>query len=111
MKTLKSLKITSILQALYCIYCFVSTLLVVIGTTTSTVFLANIVLFLFYYFTVHSIMIAPICFFINLSYFLHERNDPEQKKKIGKKSIWIFIWPIITTIFYLIACLPFIKAL
>ena len=109
MKTLKSLKVTSIIQGIFCVYYLLCFAFVVIGNTIGPISLANIVLFLFFYFTYYSIIVAPICFAVNLSYFLKDRKDPEQRKFIGKKWVWIFVWPIILLAFFFIACLPFIR--
>ena len=47
--------------------------------------------------------IGIISFIVCLSMFLSERNNQEAKQVIGKKWIWIFVWPIITTVLYLYA--------
>ena len=109
MKTLKALKITSVIQAIFCTYCLLSTLLIVIGTSVGPIFLANTMLFLFYATVEFSILIVPICFIINLITFIKERKYPEQRNILGKKWIWIFVWPIIATVFFLIQILPFIR--
>lgn len=109
MKTLKVLKITSIIQGLYCLYCFVIFLLIFIGFNTTANTCLQIGTFIFYSTIEFTIFIAPVCFFINLFSFIKERKDPEHKKIIGKKWIWIFVWPIITTVFFLISVLPFIR--
>ena len=107
MITSTSIKVTSILQIIYCLYCITSTLLIVIGVNNGPLIIANLMLFLFYTVTAYSIIIAPVCFLINLVFFLLECKDPEQKRLIGKKWIWIFVWPVISTVCYMIACLPF----
>ena len=109
MKTSKALKITSIIQIVFCLYYLLSFLLIVIGTNAGPIFLANIALFLFYFFTCYSIIIVPICFFVNLPFFIIDCTNPEQKKILGKKWIWIFIWPVLTTAFYILSALPFIR--
>ena len=110
MRTTDSIKVTSIVQITLSIYYLISILFVVIGTNGGPIFLANIVLFLFYLFTWYSIIIVPICFFINLYCFLKGRKDPKQKELVGKKWIWIFVWPVITTALFLVSALPFIRA-
>ena len=101
MKTLKALKITSILQIIYCIYCFVPIICLIIGGGSPVSLLTDISILLFYFVAINPI--AIISFIICLSYFLAERKKPEQKQLIGKKWIWIFIWPIVTTVFYITA--------
>ena len=109
MKTLKTLKITSIIQIIYCTYCLLSTLLIIIGINIGPIVLANTMLYIFYATVEFSIFIMPMCFIANLVTFLKERKSPEQINVIGKKWIWIFIWPIIATVFFLIQILPFIR--
>lgn len=109
MKTLKTLKITSIIQSIYCAYCLISTLLIIIGVSIGPIILANSMLFLFYSTVEFSIFIMPICFIVNLASFINERKCPEQKKYLGKKWIWIFIWPIIVIFCFIVLCLPFLR--
>lgn len=47
--------------------------------------------------------VAIISFCICLSTYLEERKQPNVKEKIGKKWMWIFAWPLITTVFYLVS--------
>ena len=107
MKTLKSLKITSILQIIYCLYCFIPTIFLAIGDTTDNFTYTNIGIFLFCFTVINPTVIVSFC--VNISIFLTERSKPEQKKIIGAKWVWIFVWPIITTIFFTISGLLFIK--
>ena len=47
---------------------------------------------------------TPIISFIAcLAFFLTKHHSTEAKQIIGKKYIWIFVWPAITTMFYFIA--------
>ena len=101
MKTLKALKITSILQIIYCVYCFVPIICLLIGGGSPVSLLTDISILLFSFVAINPI--AIICFIICLSYFLAERKNPKQRQLIGKKWIWIFIWPIVTTIFHITA--------
>ena len=107
MKTLKALKITSILQIIYCIYCFVPTIFFVISDNTGNFTYTEIGILLFCFTLINPTVITSFC--VNLSLFLSEQNKPEQKKIIGAKWVWIFAWPIITTIFFTISGLLFIK--
>ena len=106
MKTLKALKITSVLQIIFCIFCIASTVCFAIshyqciaGDNWRTLFgIANI---LIYGWVANPV--APISFIICLVLFLVERKQPENRQLIGRKWIWIFIWPAITTLFYFAA--------
>lgn len=109
MKTLTSLKITSAVQALYCIYCLLSTLLIIVGVRIGPVILANVMLIIFYSTVEFSIFIMPACFVVNLVFFIIERQYPQQRAILGKKWIWIFVWPVIVTVFFLILIVPFIR--
>ena len=109
MKTLKALKITSVVQIIYCLYWLAIPLLLLIGFYTNANACLQIGTYLFFY-TVEFVILVPfICFVINLSYFLKESKDAEQKQQMGKKWIWIFVWPIISIIFFFIGCFPFIR--
>lgn len=107
MKTLKALKITSIFQIIYCLYCFVPILFLAIGDNTGVFTYTSIGILLFCFTVINPTVIA--CFCINISKFLAERREPEQKKIIGIKWIWIFVWPVVTTICFTISGLLFIK--
>jgi len=108
-KTLKSLKITSIIQGLYCLLCFISLSLLLIGLYVGVNGFTPIGSFLLFYAAEFSIFVAPVCFILNLFNFIRELKYPEQRKLIGKKWIWIFVWPIITLPFSLLAVLPLIR--
>ena len=101
MKTLKALKITCILNGIFCLFCIASTVC----------FAVNHYLYLRDYFSVGSILVygwiinpvGIVSSIICLTSFLTERKSQGAKQVIGMKWIWIFIWPIITTIFYITA--------
>jgi len=100
MKTLKALKITSILQILFCLFCMISTVGFAFGDPFE-----NYILFAIAEFSLYGWIANPvgiISFIVCLRLFLKERKAPESKQIIGKKWIWIFIWPIITTLFWII---------
>ena len=109
MKTLRNLKITGIIQTIYCAYSLISTLLMIIASNTGNLALLNKMAFLFYYTVEFSMFILPVCFVVNLESFIKERKHPEQRNIIGKKWIWIFIWPVITSICFFIHGFPFIR--
>lgn len=105
MKTLKALKITSILNSIFCFFCIASTACFAIShfqclsDDWRTLFkIANV---LIYGWVANPV--APISFLVCITFFLIERKQPENSHLIGKKWIWIFIWPIITTFFYFVA--------
>ena len=111
MKTLKALKITSILNGIFCLFCIASIVChkiadyqFIAGDNWRTSFdIANM---LMYGWIVNPI--APISFTICFILFLVERKQPENRQLIGKKWVWIFAWPVITTIFYFTALMLFI---
>ena len=106
MKTINALKITSILNGIFCFCCIASTVCFaithyqfIVGDEWRTSFrIANT---LIYGWVVNPI--APISFVVCILFFLIERKQPENKQLIGKKWIWIFVWPIITALFYFAA--------
>ena len=109
LKTLRALKITAVLQIIFCVLCIVSAVCFGIAhyqfltdsdSWRSTFDIANI---LIYGWVVNPI--APISFVVCFVLFLIERKQPENRQVIGKKWIWIFVWPVITTIFYFAALL------
>ena len=107
MKTLKALKITSIFQAIYCLYCFVPTFFLVLGDNTGVFTYTSIGILLFGFTVINPTVVASFC--VNFSLFFAERRDLKQKKIIGIKWVWIFVWPVITTICFIITGLLFIK--
>lgn len=101
MKTLKALKTTSILNGLFCFFCIVF----VICLTTNQYYHMDIIVAIGVIAT-FGWMFNPtpiISFIVCFGYFLTERHSPEEKQRIGKKYIWIFIWSIVTTLFYFTA--------
>ncbi len=107
MKTIKTLKITSILQSIYCLYCFVPIVFLALGDCTDIFSYTSIGIFLFCFTIINPTVIGS--FVVNMVIFLIERKGPEQKKTIGLKWVWIFVWPLITTIFFIVSGLLFIK--
>ena len=106
MKTLKVLKITSIIQAIFCSFCLVIIGCIFLGASLDLDIPVGIGFFLLLStgnFTQH---IPLVCFIVNLVYFLKDRKDPEQRKLIGKKWIWIFVWLIVGTACFIISVLP-----
>ena len=105
MKTLKALKITSILNGIFCLCCIISLTCLAINRYCALGAIENII----------SVIggIPLLCWIINpvgiisfivcLILFLVERKKQEAKQVLGKKWIWIFIWPAITTVLYFIS--------
>lgn len=105
MKTLKALKVTSILNSIFCLCCIISltcfairgyfvldrfeNIIAILGTITFSCWMIN------------PIGIVSFCVCIEL--FLKERKNQEAKQTIGLKWIWIFVWPVITTVFYFVS--------
>ncbi len=99
MKTLKALKITSILQILYCFFCIVSNVCFALSNYFDDIFF-SIGMFSLYCWATNPVGI--ISFIVCLRLFLRERKLPDAKQIIGKKWIWIYVWPVITTLFWVI---------
>ena len=101
MKTIKALKVTSVLNSVFCFFCLASTVCFAINhfyNLPDFFIIGNIL--------VYGWMINPVgmvSFIVCLTLFLTERKSHEAKQAIGMKWIWIFVWPIVTTIFYLTA--------
>ena len=98
MKTLKALKITSILNGIFCLSCIIS----IICCAVNHFYKTNLLSFIGAIF-VYGWMVNPIplisciqCFTL----FLTERKNEIARQTIGQKWIWIFIWPVITTSFW-----------
>ena len=101
MKTLRSLKITSFLNGIYCFCCvlFAVSLVILQHRSIGAVRVLSTV-------GAFGWLLNPtplVTFIVNLVLFLTERQDPQARQKIGRKSVWIFLWPVITTVFYFIA--------
>ena len=107
MKTLKALKITSILNSIFCIFCVASTVCFAFAEYFSfeIFFAIGMILLLGWMINPVGIISFQIC----ITVFIEERKQSQAKKLIGKKWIWIFIWPIITTVFWVIGGLLFVK--
>lgn len=112
MKTLKALKITSVLQIIFCLFCVVSTVGFAIAQYAfvhdsdlwrTILEISNVLMYGWI-----TNPVAPISFVVCLVLFLIERRQPENRQFIGKKWIWIFIWPVITTVFYFASAILFV---
>ena len=101
MKTLKALKITSVLNGIFCFFCIASTVCFAINRYFDLRAFFDAANILVYGWIINPVGI--ISFIICLVLFLGERKHPEAKQSMEKKWVWIFIWPVITTILYLAA--------
>ncbi|MBE6639828.1 MAG: hypothetical protein E7616_10390 [Ruminococcaceae bacterium] len=101
MKTLKALKITSILNSIFCILCIASTVCFAVNHYYNLRDFFSVGMILVYGWIINPVGI--VSFFVCLVLFLIERKNQASKQAIGKKWIWIFIWPIVTTVFYITA--------
>ena len=102
MKTLKALKITSILNSIFCLCCITSLTCLAInrycalGTFENIITIIGGIPLLCWIINPVGIVSFTVC----LVLFLIERKNQEAKQAMGKKWIWIFVWPVITTVFY-----------
>ena len=105
MKTLKALKITSILNGIFCFCCIISLSCLAInrycklGTFESIIAIIGGIPLLCWIIN----PVGIVSFIICLILFLIERKNQESRQVLGKKWIWIFIWPAITTVFYFVS--------
>ena len=101
MKTLKALKITSILNGIFCFFCIASTVCFAINRYFDMREFFSIGTILIYGWIINPVGI--VSFIVCLALFLGERKSPEAMQIMGSKWIWLFAWPIITTVLYVIA--------
>ncbi len=101
MKTLKALKITSILNGIFCFFCVASTVCFAITRYYDSNLFFSIGNILLYGWMINPIGI--ISFVICLPIFLAEGKEQEARNAMGRKWIWVFVWPIITTLLYLVS--------
>ena len=105
MKTLKALKITSILNSIFCLCCITSLTCLAInryctlGTLENIIAIIGGILLLCWIINPAGIVSFIVC----LVLFLKERKNYEARQIMGKKWIWIFIWPVITTVLYFVS--------
>ena len=102
MKTLKALKIASILNSIFCLSCIISIICLAINHYYKTNLLSLIGAIFVYGWMVNPIplILCIRCFKL----YLTERKNEKSKQTIGRKWIWIFIWPVITTAFFVLGC-------
>ncbi|MBQ4116901.1 MAG: hypothetical protein IJD37_05950 [Clostridia bacterium] len=101
MKTLKALKITSIINTVFCFCCIIFSVCLIINQHYSIGIVKTVGTIGAFGFLLNPS--ALVTFIVNLVFFLAERHSFEARQLIGKKYIWIFVWPVITTLFYFIA--------
>ena len=105
MKTLKALKITSVLNGIFCLCCILFLACTAINRYGALGEAENIIAVIGRIF-LWGWLINPVgivSFIVCLTLFAVERKDPVAKQVIGLKWIWIFVWPVITTVFYFVS--------
>ena len=107
MKTLKALKTATIWNCIFCFSCILSTVCLAIDEYYNASKLFSIGILSVYGWMVNPFAIIS-CFWC-LKAYLSERKDPDYKQIIGRKWVWIFIWPVITTALWLLGGLLFVK--
>ena len=101
MKTVKALKITSIFNGIFCFFCIASTVCFAINRYFDLRVFFDIANILVYGWIINPVGIMS--FIICLVLFFTEHKNSEARQAIGKKWMWIIIWPVITTVLYLTA--------
>ena len=101
MKTLQALKITSVLNSIFCLFCIASTVCFAINHYYNLRGFLDAGLILTYGWVINPIGI--LAFNVCFKFYSTERKNKEAKNAMGKKWIWVFIWPVVTTVFYLTA--------
>ena len=98
MKTLKALKTATIWNCIFCLSCIISIICVAVNHYYNTNLL-SLVGTLF----VYGWMVNPIPLILCIRCFklyMTERKNEKAKQTIRKKWILIFIYPVITTVFW-----------
>lgn len=101
MKTLKALRIAAVLNGIYCLCCIAyaicltlyqhihSPVIKTIGVITGLGWLLNP---------------SPVIAFVMCRVrYSAERRSPEARQLIGKKYVWIYLWPVIAAACYFAA--------
>ena len=101
MKTVKALKITSVLNSIFCLFCIASTICFAVNRYFDLRVFFDVANILVYGWIINPV--AIISFIVCLVIFLSEHKKPEAKQAMGKTWVWIFVWPVITTVLYLTA--------
>ena len=98
MKTLRALKIASILNSIFCLSCIISIICFAVNHYYQTNLLSLIGVLFVYGWMVNPIPLISciLCFIL----YLTERKVETERQTIGWKWIWILIWPVITTAFW-----------
>ena len=98
MKTLKALKTATIWNCIFCFSCLISIICFAVNHYYHTNLLSLIGTLFVYGWMVNPI---PLILCIRcLKLYLTERKNEESKQTIGNTWIWILVWPVITTAFW-----------
>ena len=100
-KTLKALKTATIWNCIFCCSCILSTVCFALNHFYGISLFFSIGVLVMYGWIVNPFGI--ISCFRCLKVYLSEYKTPGSKQIIGRKWIWIFVWPIVTIAFWLIA--------
>ena len=100
MKTLRALKIASILNSIFCLSCVISIICFAVNHYYQTNLLSLIGVLFVYGWMVNPIPLISCV--LSFKFYLTERKSEMARQIIGQKWIWIFIWPVITTAFWVI---------
>ena len=107
MKTLKALKTVTTWNCIFTVSWILSIASLAIDEYCDVSILFSIGILAIYGWMVNPF--AIISCFRCLKIYLAERSNPEYKQVIGRKWVWTWIWPIITTILYILGAGLFVK--
>ena len=107
MKTLKALKTATIWNCVFCFSCVLSIIYFGINDYYDVG-----VLFRIGDIAVCGWMVNPFAIISCLrclKVYLAERKNPDYKQKIGKKWVWVLVFPVITTALWILGFLLFVR--
>ena len=106
MKTLKAIKTATIWNCIFCFSCVLSTVCLAIAEGyDSRLFDVGMI-------AVYGWMVNPfpiISCIRCLTVYLAERKNPMYQQMIGRKWVWIILWPVITTVLWIVSGGLFVK--
>ena len=107
MKTIKALKAVTIWNCIFCFFWILSILCLAIHEYYDVYILFGIGVIGIYGWMVNPFPIIS-CYRCHKIY-LAERQVPLYKQQVGKKWVWIYIWPIITTVLWIVGGVLFVE--